>query len=136
MDNFTRCFPAYFPEGCPPDNATDEEELLFRLCKTDIPAAEDFLTFYQISPEKYTGKILAYGLSVFPSEEDCDHARRKSPRLRLFQGIAYGRTDASKGKTLSTPTKNHPAHITWWIYEGVEPHTFFKGIKKGGGIHE
>lgn len=75
----------------------------------------------------------AYGLSMFPSAEDCERAKRKSPRLRgTHKGIAYGQVDAGKGKILRTPSKANPAHITWWIYEGVEPHTFFTAYGKGG----
>ena len=137
MGNNARVFPAYFPEGCPPENATVEEIVLFRLCKTDVPCADDFVTFYQINPERYGGMIQAYGLSMYPSAEDCDSARRKSPRLRAtHKGIACGQIDADKGRILRTPSKANPAHITWWIYEGIEPHTFFKVYSKGGVEHE
>ena len=137
MESTARVFPAYFPEGCPPENATVEEIVLFRLCKTDVPCADDFVTFYQINPERYGGMIQAYGLSMYPSAEDCDSARRKSPRLRAtHKGIACGQIDADKGRILRTPSKANPAHITWWIYEGREPHTFFKVYSKGGVEHE
>lgn len=131
MENNARVFPAYFPEGCPPENAMSEEIILFRLCKTDVPAAEDFVTFYQCNPKKYAGMIQAYGLSMYPSVEDCERARRKSPKLRdTRKGIACGCVDAEKGKILRTPSKANPAHITWWIYEGVKPHTFFSSCGK------
>lgn len=137
MENGARVFPAYFPEGCPPSEALGEEIVLFRLCKTDIPVAEDFLTFYQIDSEKYAHLIQAYGLSMYPSAEDCVRAKRKSPRLRnTYKGIACGQIDAAKGKILRTPSKANPAHITWWIYEGVEPHTFFTACGEGGAEHE
>lgn len=133
MGNNVRVFPPYFPESCPPAEASGEEIVLFRLCKEITPSAEDFLTFYQINPQRYAGLIQAYGLSMFPSAEDCEHAKRKSPRLRgTHKGIAYGQVDAGKGKILRTPSKANPAHITWWIYEGVEPHTFFTAYGKGG----
>ena len=77
-----RVFPPYFPKGCPPEDATDEEKMLFRMCKGSVPTKEDFLTFFQINPEKYKENIQAYGLSVFSSEDDCQRARKKSPRLR------------------------------------------------------
>lgn len=137
MENDARVFPAYFPEGCPPTEASSEEIVLFRLCKEATPAAEDFLTFYQIDPQKYANMIQAYGLSMYPSVDDCEHAKRKSPRLRnTHKGIACGRIDAEKGKILRTPSKANPAHITWWIYEGVEPLTFFTACGKGGVENE
>ena len=52
MENNIRVFPPYFPEGCPPAEASGEEIVLFRLCKEITPSAEDFLTFYQINPHK------------------------------------------------------------------------------------
>ena len=137
MENNVRSFPAYFPEGCPPADAKSEEIVLFRLCKTTVPAADDFLSFYQINPEKYKSIIQAYGLSTYPSAEDCESAKRKSPRLRnAYAGIACGQVDAENGKILRTPSKVNPAHITWWVYEGIEPQTFFESYYKGGVEHE
>ena len=137
MEKHARRFPAYFPKDCPPDNAKGEEIVLFRLCKTTLPTAQDFLSFYQINPEKYKGNIQAYGLSTYPTAEACESAKRKSPRLRdAYEGIACGQVDADKGKILRTPSKANPAHITWWVYEGIEPHTFFENYCKGGVEHE
>lgn len=133
MAEATLTFPSYFPKDCPPNDATDEERLLFRMCKGPIPTAEDFLTFFHTNPEKYKDCILAYGLSVFESEEDCQRARKKSPRLReQYKYCACGTTNKDRGKTLATPTKVNPHHITWWVYEGVEPSTFFVSCGEGG----
>ena len=137
MDNNARHFPAFFPKGCPPADSKGEAMVLFRLCKTTVPTADDFLSFYQINPEKYEDIIQAYGLSTYPSAESCEKAKRKSPRLRnAYEGIASGQVDADKGKILRTPSKANPAHITWWVYEGIEPHTFFESYCKGGVEHE
>lgn len=137
MENNTKVFPAYFPKNCPPADAKGEEIVLYRLCKTTTPTSEDFLSFYQINPEKYKDNIQAYGLSTYPSADDCEKARRKSPRLRdSHTGIACGKNDENKGLILRTPSKSNPAHITWWIYEGIEPHTFFESYSKGGAEHE
>ena len=137
MDNNARRFPAYFPKDCPPDDAQSEKIVLFRLCKTAVPTAQDFLSFYQINPKKYDGNVQAYGLSTYPTAEACESAKRKSPRLRdACEGIACGQVDADKGKILRTPSKANPAHITWWVYEGIEPHTFFESYCKGGVEHE
>lgn len=137
MAGVTLKFPSYFPKGCPPEDATDEEMLLFRMCKGPVPTAEDFLTFFQIDPEKYKGHILAYGLSVFKSEDDCQRARKKSPRLRTqYKYCASGTTNKDRGKILATPTKVNPHHITWWVYEGVEPSTFFMSCGGGGEQNE
>jgi len=126
MDSHIPRFPDYFPKHCPPAEATDEERTLFRLCQSAVPAEDDFISFYLKNPQKYAGQIQAYGLSVFASKEDCEQARRKSPALRnRYKFCASGMNTCDRGKTLATPSKANPAHITWWVYEGVKPHTFF-----------
>ena len=44
MDNNALKFPAYFPAKCPPEEATDEECVLFRLCKNLTLTEQDFET--------------------------------------------------------------------------------------------
>ena len=48
MDNNALKFPAYFPAKCPPEEATDEECVLFRLCKNLTLTEQDFVSFYLI----------------------------------------------------------------------------------------
>lgn len=130
-------FPEYFPEGCPPAEASDNEILLFRFCQSAIPTEDDFVSYYQRNPKKYSGNIQAYGLSVFPTEEDCISARKKSPFLsKKYPFWSSGKNTPERGKTLKTPSKENPAHITWWVYEGVSPHTFFVGCSEEGGKDE
>ena len=90
MENTEKVFPSYFPANCPPAEASSENIVLFRVCKDSVPTAEDFLTFYQINPERFKDKIMAYGLSVFPTAEDCEKAKSKSPKLRESKGLASG----------------------------------------------
>ena len=45
MDNNALKFPAYFPAKCPPEEATDEECVLFRLCKNLTLTEQDFVSF-------------------------------------------------------------------------------------------
>ena len=126
-------FPAYFPNGCPPNDATDEEIELFRMCMNSTPTAEDFVSYYLQYPDKYKDDFRAYGLSVFNSEASCRKAFDKAPKLRArYKYCAKGMNNPDRGKTLSTPNKKNPHHITWWIYEGIEPHTFFVTCMEGG----
>ena len=136
MENADKVFTSYFPENCPPAEASSENIVLFRVCKDIVPTAEDFLTFYQMNPERYKDKIQAYGLSVFPTAEDCEKAKSKSPKLRGFKGLASGLINEQRGKILRTPNKHNPAHITWWMYEGVDPLEFFESNVKGGVMNE
>lgn len=137
MSFHTPRFPDYFPKHCPPVEATDDECTLFRLCQGKAPVEDDFISFYQKNPQKYAGHIQAYGLSVFPSKDDCERARKKSSLLRnKYKFCATGMNTGERGKTLATPNEANPAHITWWIYEGVKPHTFFVNCDEGGGDGE
>ena len=70
---------------------------------------------------------------MFESEDACKKAFDKAPKLRnLYKYCAKGENNPDRGKTLATPNKTNPQHITWWIYDGVEPHTFFVTCVEGG----
>lgn len=126
-------FPDYFPEGCPPEEATDAEIELYRFCTQSPPCEEDFCSYYEQNPQRYEGVIQAYGLSVLPSADECLKALRKSPVLRAkYKYIATGANNPSRGKTLQTPGRISPRHITWWVYKDVKPHTFFVICEEGG----
>lgn len=129
-------FPDYFPPGCPPADATEREIEVFRLCENKCVAASDFESYFQKNPKRYAGKILAYGISVFPSLAACKSAQDKSPFLRKCQACARGITYNYSGKILNTPGKNNPSHITWWLYEGIEPHTYFELCDTGDGNND
>jgi hypothetical protein len=134
MKKTLRRFPSYFPDGCPPDAATDVEKELYRLCESSPPTPEDFISFYLRDPYKYKNICQAYGLSVFDSEDACKKACDKVPRLRKkYKYRSRGFNTPDRGKILATPSKAHSQHITWWVYEGVEPHTFFETCLEGGG---
>ena len=130
-------FPAYFPENCPPAEAIAEKCLLFRLCKKATLSEQDFISFYLINPQKHKDNINAYGLSVFKSFDDCVRAKSKSPNLRKkYKYVARGLNNSYRGKILHTPNGTNPNHYTWWLYEGVQPHTFFEICNEGGEVNE
>ena len=130
-------FPDYFPANCPPEKASDKERTLFRLCKNSTLNEDDFVSYYEENPSKFKNKVNAYGLSAFPSEQACWAAMDKSPNLRAkYSYVAFGKNTPERGKTLDTPNGTSPQHITWWVYDGVKPHTFFKVCDEGGGHNE
>lgn len=130
-------FPSYFPKGCPPDEASGEERMLYRLCKGATPQESDFVPFYLINPTRFKNQFNAYGLSVFFTVEDCNSALSKSPRLReKCKYIACGLNNYERGKFLQTPSKENPNHVTWWVYEGIKPHSFFSIYGERGEIDE
>jgi len=120
-------FPDYFPQGCPPSEAVFKEMDVYRLCVNSTPCEEDFQSFYLSDPKKYAGNIRAYGISTFPSFKACESALRKCVNLRnKYKFCAHGITYIYTGKVMNTPSKANPKHITWWLYDGVKPHTYFK----------
>ena len=125
-------YPDYFPVGCPPDDALTEEQWLFRFCQGNVPQEDDFVSYYLKNPQKYKGNIRAYGLSVLKSKEDCLSAIRKFPWIRQYQSIAKGETNEYKGSWKETPSRQNPAHVTWWVCKDVNPLTFFQTELKIG----
>ena len=137
MDQNRHIYPSYYPDNCPPDEATDEEKLLYRLCSGSVLTENDFLSFYDTDPQRWANNIQAYGLSVLESQADCDRARRKNGKLRKkYPFCASGMNNSDRGRILNTPSKVNPRHFTWWVYEGVKPHTFFEICSEGGGNNE
>ena len=137
MDQNGHKYPSYYPANCPPDKATDEEKLLFRLCSDSELTENDFLSYYEMDPEQYANNIQAYGLSVLESKEDCDSVRKKNGKLRKrYPFCAAGMNNSDRGKIMNTPSEMNPRHFTWWVYEGVKPHTFFEIYNEGGGNNE
>ena len=137
MDSAQLRFPTYFPENCPPAEALAEECVLFRLCKGPVLSEKDFVSVYLINPEKHKNNVNAYGLSVFKSFDDCKRALSKAPKLRKkYKRIANGTNNKYRGKIMHTPSGDNPNHYTWWLYDGVMPHTFFEICNEGGEINE
>lgn len=119
-------FPAYFPPNCPPDDATNQELHVYRFCiQKDVVTEEDFLSYYQLDPVKWEGYINAYGLSVLLSEKECEKGIRLPAIRKKFKSYASGITYINKGVIKRTPTKQYFSHCTWWLYDGVKPHTYF-----------
>ena len=118
-------FPAYFPKNCPPEGAIEEELCVYRYCMGATVIEDDFLSYYQIDPEKYKDTILAYGLSVLLNEQDCIKGLKLPGIKRKFKSFASGVTFINTGKIKRTPNRSSPSHCTWFLYEGIKPDTYF-----------
>ncbi len=137
MDQTGHKYPSYFPDNCPPDEATDEEKLLFRLCSEPTLSEKDFIPLFNQDPTRWENNIQAYGLSVLESIDDCIRARKKNGNLRKrYPFCASGMNNSDRGRILNTPSNANPKHYTWWVYEDVKPHTFFEMCAEGGGNNE
>lgn len=116
-------FPDWFPDGCPHD-AQEAETTLFHGCETNPPTGEDFTPHARSErPRKQAmarnGGCLAYGLSVWTSEEEAIHAQELfnyAARWHIFSGDVT----ADDGLLAPTPTNNQPSHHTFWAYDGVD----------------
>lgn len=116
-------FPIYFPEGCPPGDATHEELCVYRYCIEQTVTENDFLSYYQLDPVKWNGKIRAYGLSVQLCKEDCIKGLQLPAIRKRFKSYASGMTYANTG--VIKQTGKNPFHYTWWLYNNAKPHTYF-----------
>jgi len=125
MNNNELKFPEYFPPNCPPKDAVQCEIEVYRLCENPV-CAEDFLSHYQKNPQLYKSIDIAYGLSVCTVPDDCLKLK-KYPALKnkkIARGITYIYTGVIKQTNGSTKS-----HYTWWLFESVEPHTYFRLVE-------
>lgn len=120
-----RRFPSNFPEKCPPTDAIEEEIEVYRLSNDNPPSKKDFLSHVLLYPKKKYNNMEAYGISVFSDYEEIEFMFALNPRTRnKFKHICKGITKDGVIKKGDKTT-----HITWWLYEGATPHSYFETIK-------
>jgi hypothetical protein len=123
-------FPEYYPEQCPPSEAKDVDGNVFRFTARNTPHKRDFLSFYELSPDKNwdADTCQAMGLSVFPSISACHEMQSKIPALRKKK-IASANLNNSHGKFAHTPSTNSKRHMTWWVSSELsEPWILFSNV--------
>jgi hypothetical protein len=107
-------WPPHFPEGCPPDEATNASDTLFRLVATNPPTEADFLSYYDEDPVKHQHNCRARGLSVFTQLGDAARLVKRVTALgREFNFVASA--TINEGKLMQT---GRPSHHTWWVPRG------------------
>lgn len=119
-------FPEDWPNGCPPADATPASGEAFRLVKHKPPVAADFLTHSERGLLLRANPCLRRGLSVFTEIEGAVHMHELFPKIGEF--VAKGTLTGEHGKSKPTEGK-HPAHSTWWPYEGVERKAPFQVVR-------
>ncbi len=122
-------WPEYFPQDCPPDDAREASDRVYRFIEQDRPTPEDFLTVRELYPTRKfpetEKECRACAISVFASKEDLRLTRRFG-RFRNAK-IAIGYLTPEAGILKHTPTpKTNNSHHSWWTPIGVEPWTFFQ----------
>lgn len=124
-----KSFHPEMPEHCPED-AEEVSAVLYRACGSNPATAEDFTPHVtsadprkreRADPQKCEG----WGLSVWRTEEDVEHARTL---LRWLQKkyIFKGRVSPDDGQLKQT---GQPGHHTFWVYQGVEIQSKFRMTK-------
>ena len=121
-------YPTFFPQGCPPEDASNKEIVVYRLTYTATPTADDFLSPFELNDSRCS-KILAEGnyapmaVSVFSREAEARSTWSKIPAIRKkYHYCAKGRTPTDSG-VHTTP--NAKGHISWWIKEEATPEVSF-----------
>ncbi|AOZ93623.1 hypothetical protein [Paenibacillus crassostreae] len=126
-----KIYPDYFPANCPPNDALEEEIIVYRLCESNPVSENDFLSHFILNPNRnYNGKLQAFGLSVISDIEEIEKMRNISPIMRKKKYVATGMTMGSSGVIKKTPSNNCNSHITWWLIKEALPHAYFEVCKE------
>jgi hypothetical protein len=124
-------WPDNFPDCCPPEDAREPSEMVYRWIKKDSPTPEDFLTVRDLYPNRpfpeNDKECRACANSVYTSRDDM-RINRTTGRFRDMN-VAVGHLTPDLGRIKHTPspgTKN--SHHSWWIPIDVEAWTLFQAI--------
>lgn len=113
MDAKYNPFPDDFPDGIPPEEASDASGLAYRLVKDNPPGESDFVGHYK-EPYKGSARKLKpgdYGTSMFRSV-DAIKLIREASKPQRNKKIAIGELEAKHGK-MSADGNN--SHVDVWV---------------------
>ena len=117
-----KSFPSFFPANCPPDDAVENELVVYRYTHNSPPTEDDFKSHYEIDSERYKDIVDAYSLSVISNLDSAKNGLELNPGLRKkFKYIASGKVTKDSGVIKCTPSKNQKYHMSWWLYKGIKP---------------
>jgi hypothetical protein len=124
-------FAAYYPPGCPPDDAARVTSDVLRCVEHDPPQSDDFVPVYCLSRSLFLGDNIcqACGISVTSSIAHLKKAIALIPALRKYKYIAKGTVTPDSGVMKETPSRMNSAHCTWWPYLDVIPHMLFRVVE-------
>ena len=119
-------WPSFFPETCPPPDASEASAEVFRLVAFEPPSASDFESHAERCPDKWMGNCKASGLSVFTDKDDAVRLLRRVPGMRSPGNLlASAILTPEAGKLMHTP-RNGNSHHTWWAPDGFNHASVFK----------
>ena len=120
-------WPDFFPEDCPPNDATLASGRAYRFVRRNPPESSDFQP-YRKTGQRYDGDACeASALSILREISDVRHMQRAVPGFRSRQ-VAVG--DLRVGVVKYTPGRTQ-SHHGWWLPDGASVHEDFVVIGPG-----
>ena len=122
-------WPADFPEGVPPEEATPADELGYRLVNSNPPTRSCFQSTREENPSREfpdEQRVPSYGVSLYLELQHAKRTRRRYKGLRS-KIISVGQLSPEFGVTM--PTFSY-SHFTAWFYAEAEPHLAFAAVEE------
>lgn len=118
----------FFPDECPPEEATPASGIVYRLVRKNPPGPKDFRSYREMQPNKTFDQpeCIVCGVSVYRNVHDMKRLQQRVPAKRK-QLIAKGTLNHDLGMILKT-SGDDSSHHTWWIPLNSEPWGFFEVV--------
>lgn len=131
-DEIKKKFPIDFPVYLLPEEAAEENIVVYRICRTGEVEPDSFLPTYrdELARTKENEGETDIGFFSLSTYEKLRDARQ---RLKFFRGFqpeaiaARGVTEKCCGLVQRTRerTGTKSSHVDWWLYKGAQPHVYF-----------
>jgi hypothetical protein len=111
------------PKNCPPENAFEMEQTVFRLLIGEQQQEKDFYSYVRLFPEnsRYKNMCKAYSLSTFNTKENAINAKKKSKRNDIGNYVCEMQITNEVGKNVFS---EKTGHFSTWIYSSWEYSNF------------
>ncbi len=121
----TWAWPSFYPDLCPPAEATPAEGTVLRLVRNDPPRADDFRPWSVENGRVARSKpCQSCAVSVFDQIDDVRRMQRRVPSQRV-KPVAEGELHPEMGVTKLSP-RRYRSHRSWWIPDGLDPSPEFR----------
>lgn len=129
-------WPDYLPENCPPEDARNPSEPVYRLISQNPPTSEDFKTVREQNPGRTfpekEKECRACAVSVYTSKDDLIKLIKLTRRTGRFRNakVAVGNLTPELGliKHTPSPPERNNSHHSWWVPIDVTVSDLFKAV--------